>query len=258
VKVNQWGGNRGVQDYTIRTGRVFFNPITEDIYDYPIFLQNYIFTQGKNEESPVDESLTFNSREGAPINADIGIGILIPAQAVPGIFVKYRQEAFALVHGPIRTLMRDSFIRHAKTMGVMEIMGARSSDLIDSVLVSMRHSLVASDSIHVEYISFLHRPRVAPEVEASITATITATQKAIEAQNMIVAATANARQQVEAARGDSLSNVIRAQGQAKANEVLNASITNDVLDWMRIQRWSGTLPLATGDGALPFLNLEKK
>lgn len=256
VKVNQWGGNRGVQDYTIRTGRVFYNPITEDIYSYPTFLQNYLWTQDKRDESPSDEALTFNSREGAPINADIGIGIIIPAHAVPGVFRKYRQDAFAFVHGPLRTLTRDSFIRHARTMGVMEIMGAKSSDLIDSVLTSMRASIVARDSIQIEYVSFLGRPRVAPEVEAAITATITATQRAIEAQNLVKEAEAKANQRIAEAKGDSVSRVIMAQGQAKANAVLNESLSPQIISWMELQKWNGVLPTVTG-GAVPFIDIKQ-
>jgi regulator of protease activity HflC (stomatin/prohibitin superfamily) len=268
VKVNQWGGNRGVQDYTIRTGRVFFNPMTEDIFTYPIFLQTYEFTEDKRETSPTNEAITFSSREGEEVRADIGMGIIIPPGRAPYLLQRYRHDAYAIVHGPIRNQLKDEFIRFSRTMGVMEIMGPKSSDLIDSVTVAMRkHSWSSGDSVHIEYISFLNRPRVAPGVEESIRAAITATQEAIKAQNMIVKSRAEAEQLVATARGDSLSRLIRAQGeanatialadgQAKANDRLNASLTERVLEWKKLNQWDGKQPLVVGGGAIPMIQMK--
>ena len=38
IKVNNWGSQRGVQDYPLKTGMVFYNPFTEDMYDFPTFM----------------------------------------------------------------------------------------------------------------------------------------------------------------------------------------------------------------------------
>lgn len=45
IKVNQWGKKRGVQDYPILTGRVMFNPITEDVIKFPTYRQNRVWTK---------------------------------------------------------------------------------------------------------------------------------------------------------------------------------------------------------------------
>lgn len=46
IKVNMYGDNRGVDDITIKTGRVWYNPITHDIYEFPVFMQNATWTKG--------------------------------------------------------------------------------------------------------------------------------------------------------------------------------------------------------------------
>jgi regulator of protease activity HflC (stomatin/prohibitin superfamily) len=266
IKVNQWGGNRGVQDLAIRTGRVFYNPFSEDIFIYPIYLQNYQFTEDKRDESPTSEAIVFGSREGVQITADVGIGIVIPPGQSAHLLQKYRKDAYAIIHGPVRTTLWNAFRRYSEKMGVMEIMGARSSDLIDSVFVAVTDSLVGNDGLHLEYVSFLSRPRVPEEVNHAITATIVATQKSVEAQNMIVESTAKAEQRVAYARGESLVTVmgaqaaaqstwIRAEADARANTRINASLTAQVIEWKTRETWNGVLPQVTS-GAVPLMQLK--
>src|SRR3989344_2786291 len=49
IKVNQYGSQRGVEDFPIVTGRVLYNPFTEDVYKFPTFLQNVVWTQNEAE-----------------------------------------------------------------------------------------------------------------------------------------------------------------------------------------------------------------
>ena len=98
--------------------------------------------------------------------------------------------------------------------------------------------------------------RTDPTVENSINAVLTASQKAIEAQNKVVQATAEANQEIATAKGDSASSVIRAEGQAHANQLLQASLTAGVLQSKALDKWNGTLPQVTS-GAVPFINIAK-
>ncbi len=43
IKVNQWGSQKGVNDFPLVTGGVFYNPLTEDIYKFPTFMQNAVW-----------------------------------------------------------------------------------------------------------------------------------------------------------------------------------------------------------------------
>ncbi len=73
IKVNNWGSQKGVQDYPLKTGMVFYNPLTEDMYDFPTFMVTRTWTQDVHEGNPIDESITFNSIEGTQVNADVAI-----------------------------------------------------------------------------------------------------------------------------------------------------------------------------------------
>lgn len=39
IKVNLYGSKKGVDDITLVTGAVWYNPFTEEIYEYPTYVQ---------------------------------------------------------------------------------------------------------------------------------------------------------------------------------------------------------------------------
>jgi SPFH domain / Band 7 family len=113
IKVNNWGSQKGVQDYPLKTGMVFYNPLTEDMYDFPTFMVTRTWTQDINEGNPTDESITFNSIEGTQVNADVAITYFFQADKVPEIFVKFRAKPDVLTDGYIHNRVRDFLNREA-------------------------------------------------------------------------------------------------------------------------------------------------
>lgn len=75
------------------------------------------------------------------------------------------------------------------------------------------------------------------------------TQKQVLASKKIVA-----DQLVAEADGKSRAILMEAQGQAKANEILNNAITPKLVQYKAIEKWNGHLPQITG-GAVPFINI---
>src|SRR5271154_6324192 len=71
VKVNKYGDDRGVQNEVLGPGR-YYTGLNTDIVEFPTFIQTVIWTKNPNEGKPVDESITFQSKEGTVINADFG------------------------------------------------------------------------------------------------------------------------------------------------------------------------------------------
>ena len=79
----------------------------------------------------------------------------------------------------------------------------------------------------------------------AITAKQTAVQRALEAQNKLEQVKFEAQQAVSKAEGD-----------AKAMDIINQQLMKSpqYINYLAVQKWSGTLPLATG-GAMPFIQL---
>jgi hypothetical protein len=50
--------------------------------------------------------------------------------------------------------------------------------------------------------------------------------------------------------------VYRAEGEAKAQDLLQATLTPEVLQHQALERWNGHLPLVMGDGPMPFIDVK--
>lgn len=75
------------------------------------------------------------------------------------------------------------------------------------------------------------------------------------AQMQIIEANAAAEAAIIAANAAAEVELIAANAQAEANEIVAASLTPEVLDYLALQIWNGQLPQVTG-GATPFVSIE--
>lgn len=256
IKVNQYGTQKGVQDFPIHTGRVWYNPMTTDVYKFPTFMQNVVWTKSAHEGAAVDESITFNSVEGAAANADIGLSYSYDGEKVPQIFVKFRQDAEHIRDIYMRNHVRDAFVRESSVMKITDIFGPGKQHLLEGVLKNLK-AILEPEGIRVETVSIIGEIRVDPAVHSSINSVITANQKATEAEQKVRQAKAEADQAVAEARGKADSVMINATAQAEANHKIQASITPELIRYEAIKKWNGQLPTYTGGGGVvPFIEVK--
>jgi regulator of protease activity HflC (stomatin/prohibitin superfamily) len=253
IKVNLYGEKKGVQDYTLRTGAVWYSRVSEQVYEFPTFMQNAVWTKSSDEGSTIDESVTFNSSEGAVVNTDVALSYQIQAEKVPNIFVELRQDADYITHTYMRGKTRDALNRIASTMKVTDIFGEGKQRLLLETKKELERELGHKGFV-IDMIAFVGEMRVDPKVEESINMTISASQKAIEAQNKVVQSKAEADQKIEEARGEAESITLVAKAKADANRILTESLSKELLQYEALQRWDGILPRVTGD-TIPFIDV---
>lgn len=254
IKVNQSGGNRGVDQYPVLTGRQFYNPVNERIYEYPVFLQTVVWTKDPTEGSATDQSITFNSIEGAVVNVDVSLSYAFVTDKVPAIFVEFRRTPEEITNTYMRTKVRDAFSRVASTMPVVDIFGAKKQELLARVKGDLINDLDPK-GFRIDSISMVGNPRLDPNVAASINSVIQAAQRAQEAQNKVAQVEAEARQKVAEAEGEAQKIKTLAEAQAEANERLTRSLTPQLVQYEALQKWDGKLPQMTGGGAVPFIQV---
>lgn len=253
IKVNQSGGNRGVDQYPVLTGRQFYNPVNERIYEYPVFLQTVVWTKDVTEGSPSDQSITFNSIEGAVVNVDVSLSYAFMTEKVPAIFVEFRRTPEEITNTYMRTQVRDAFSRVASSMPIVDIFGAKKQELLARVKQDLINALEPK-GFRVDSISMVGNPRLDPNVATSINNVIQAAQRAQEAQNKVAQVEAEARQKVAEAEGEAKKITTLADAQAQANERLTKSLTPQLVQYEALQKWNGQLPQTTG-GAIPFIQV---
>jgi regulator of protease activity HflC (stomatin/prohibitin superfamily) len=110
-----------------------------------------------------------------------------------------------------------------------------------------RYGIVVDD-IYISNIEFSNEYQQA--IERKQTA-----QQNVEAERQILAQKEiQAQQNVVEAQGRANARVATAEGDAKANSVLTASINDQLIEYLQWTRWDGKLPLVAG-GAQPLLTL---
>lgn len=258
IVVNMYGTNKGVSDIPIKTGAFFYNNFTSNVYKFPTTKQIAVWTKDKNEGSPVDESITFNSSDKAVCNVDISIAYNFIPEKIPSIFVEYRKSAKEITDTYIRSQIRDAFSRTASKMRITDIFGADKQTLLDDVKQYLNEKLVPR-GVYFDMISIVGEIRVDPVVTQSLNAVITATQKAIEAENKIRESQAQAQQKIAEAEGNAKAILEVATAQAEANRLLSQSITPTIINYEIAQKWNGVSPQVVGGsgGVFPMLNLGK-
>ncbi|WP_219622928.1 SPFH domain-containing protein, partial [Vibrio parahaemolyticus] len=112
IKVNLLGGDKGVQAEEVGVGRYWVG-VNEELYSFPTFSQNYVWTASETEGSENDESISFQTIEGLAVNADVGITYRIDPTKVSKIFEKYRRGVDEITDVYLRNMVRDALVEKA-------------------------------------------------------------------------------------------------------------------------------------------------
>jgi len=254
VKVYLLGGDKGVDSEQLGVGRYWIG-INEELYLYPTFSQNYVWTKDETEGSPTDEAIQFQTVEGMSVSADVGISYSVKPESVPIIFQKYRKNLDEITHVYLRNMVRDAFVHVSSTKPVEDVYGAGKTKMLSEVEAYVRDQ--CKDMFVIERIYLVGDLRLPEAVTASLNSKIQATQKAQQIENEIRSAKAEAEKKIAEAEGSARSILVVAESQAKANKVLSESITPELVQYQAMQRWNGILPTTMAPSStVPFINIK--
>lgn len=256
LRVNLAGSNRGVEKAPIVSGWVWYNPFTEQIVEFPTRVLSVTWTRDTNEGNAFDESITFASSEGLTINADVGFAFHIEPSMAPRLYSRFRQpDIDLLAHGYIRNVVRDALNEIASTMPVHDIYGTKKGLLLSAARQRIE-GIFGPDGIRVDQVTLAGSLRLPPSVEQAINRTIEQNQAAIAAQNRVAQVEAEAKQKVAQATGEAEAVLTKAKAEAEANRLITQSLSPQLLDYRKVDKWDGKLPQVTGGGT-PMIQLEK-
>jgi len=254
IKVYLLGGDKGVDHEELGPGRYWIG-VNEDLFVFPTFSQNYVWTKSATEGSPDDESITFQTVEGMSVNADVGITYSVIPDKVPMIFQKYRKQLEEITHIYIRNMVRDAFVKAASTRPVEDVYGAGKAKLLLEVEQSVREQ--TQDMFKIERIYLVGDLRLPEQVTNALNLKIQATQQAQQVENEIRTAKAEAEKKIAEAEGQGKSILIVAQSQADANNLLAKSLTPELVQYQALKVWNGILPTTMlPNGTVPFVSVK--
>lgn len=262
IEVDQSGSQRGVQDITLKTGRVWYNPYSTTIIEYPTYMQSVTWTAAVSEGNPVNEEITFNTADSMKVNGDFNLSYTLQPEKVPAFYIKFRSDDLKVfndgfLHSVARTCINDTAGRYT----IDKIMGDNGPWLKDSE--KCLDEKLTQYGVHIEQFGIIGSPRPPDAVIQSINAKVQATQLAIQKQNEVAQAEADAKKLVAQADGEASAQIARAKGEAESNRIKSSSIDDKLIRWYgltnqhdQIWRWNGEVPkVSTGGNSGLLLNI---
>ena len=249
VKVYLLGGDKGVDSEELGTGRYWIG-VNEDLFLFPTYTQNYVWTADVNEGSENDESITFQTFEGMQVGADVGISYHIDPDKVTAIFEKYRKGIDEITDIYLRNMVRDAFVSVASQLRIESVYGPGKTKMLADVEDRVRIQ-TENLGIIIERIYFIGSLRLPPAVVEALDAKIAAIQKALLRQNEVVEAEAEANKVRAKADGDADAVRAKASAEAERIDVLGEALRRnpEIIKLNAIEKWDGRLPrVITGDG----------
>lgn len=252
IKVNMLGSSKGVDYREVGPGRYFLGPNTE-MFTFPTFTQNYVWTKSSQEGSSNNEEITFQTVEGLSCQADVGISYHINRAMVGQIFTKYRKGIDEITDIYMRNMVRDAFVTVSSRLPIETVYGSGKMDMVNEVQKIVTDQC-APIGIEIEKVYLIGDLRLPEQVITALNEKIAATQRAQQRENEVREAEAQAQKDVAAANGKAQSILVEAEAQAQANTILAKSLTTALVEYKRVEKWNGAMPsYVAGSMPVPFV-----
>lgn len=242
IKVKLSGSDKGVQDVTEVTGWCFYNRFAYNIYEFPTYVQH--------KEYVGEEAFIINSKDGSEFHVSPIVNYCVKADKVAAVFSKYRKTLPEIEQGFIKTAVYDAFRVAANKYNADSLISNREN-FEATVRKQLEKQIVNEGFMIQQFTSNLKYPET---FKQAIDAKNAAVQKALQIENEVKQAEARAKTsivQTEAAAKVRVINaeayytatVKEAEADAKANQLKQNSITNNIIQMTLAERWDGKLPV---------------
>ena len=176
---------------------------------------------------------------------------------LPIVFEKFRGQKIELIEsGYMKNSMFEVVNNITSQYSLMELVGDKRPEINDNIFNAFRENLspygIVIETFNLSSVETDDQTKEA--IEAVINSQNRLQQSKVELQKAEVEAeTARVK-----ARGEADAMIIQAEGQAEANAKLQTTLTDNVIEQRRIEKWDGKLPQIVGsDGVIIGGNLMK-
>lgn len=232
ILVNMYGSEKGVNDISLCTGRVWYNPFTQEVYEYPTYVQTVDY-----------EKFTINAKDGSEFVIDPTISLKIIDGKSAYVFRKYRKELQDVINGTLYNYVKDAFRIQLNKYTTDEIVSNRAK--VEKDIEKYLSNALRKENFQLEQLtSGLQYPQV---IVQSVNKKNQAIQEAMRVENEVRVAEAQAKKKI-----------VAAEAEYKANQLRTKALTPAILEQMWIEKWDGTVPtVITGGNTSTFLDLSK-
>ena len=243
IKVNLYGDSKGVDNVSLVTGVVRYNPITTAIYEYPtsIFTVDY-------------ESFSINAKDGSSFIVDPTISIKIIDGKSPEVFVKYRKTNIEdVINTTLYSYVKNAFRLELNKYTTDELISKREE--FEKAIEDKLTSELQKENFQLDQMtSGLQYPNSLVKAIDSKNAAI---QDAMRISNEVASIEAEAKKKVAEAKGIAEALKIKGDAEAEYNKKIAASLSTLIVQQAMLEKWNGELP-TYGEVPTLFKNITNK
>ena len=222
------------------TGYVFYNPFTQKVFKYPVFIQRVDY-----------DPFTVTTKDAAIFKMDPVLAYQLNRDMATDVFTVYRKPLRDIEAGYMRTCIYDAYRITANNYTSDELMSSRAK--FESEVRQMLDKSLGDEGFVVkEFTSQIDPPE---SLRRMIDAKNEAVQASLKAENLVKEAEANAKIAIAKARGEAEAMKIQADGEAYYNRTVAMSLNELLVRQYAIEKWNGELPTYNG-GQTPFINVK--
>lgn len=238
IKINLYGSDRGVDNITIVTGRVWYNSWTTKIVEFPTYTQSVDY-----------DPFVVTTKDAAEFKVDPKLNYHVNSAMVPQIYRQYRKPLNEIEQQFMRNTIYDAYRIVANSFSSDSVMSNREKfeDRIQNILTK---NLSKDGFIYDQLTSAITPPESLRQMIDEKNASI---QARLKAENQAKQADAEAKVKVATATGEAQALLVRAKAEAEANRLRQSSLTPLLVQQQWIQKWDGKLPTTQAGGNTSFM-----
>ena len=267
--------NGGISDEVLTQGWHIISP-TKEVTLYSIGIEQSYLTAGEDGDSKGDDSFEVPSSDGKGLNVDLTFTYRYDVNQVTDLFTRFKGQSGKEV--------RDSFIKPniiswtkevTAKYPVTDILGDERANLNIAVSEYIRNKFEPYGII-IENVSLIDI-NADDETRASVQRKVNAQQELelaqieqktanvqaqkdkevalIEAEKEKEVAEINAEKAKIKAEGDAEATKIKAEAEAEANAKIAKSLTPELIEKEKIDKWNGSVPIVDGS-SMPIINMD--
>jgi regulator of protease activity HflC (stomatin/prohibitin superfamily) len=233
IRINLYGTDKGVDNITLVTGRVWYNAWTTKIVEFPTYTQSVDY-----------ESFVITTKDAAEFKVDPKLNYHINPEKVPQIYRQYRRPLGEIQQGFMKNTIYDAYRIVANSFTSDSVMSNREvfEDRVQNVLTK---TLGKDGFIYDQLTSAITPP---PSLRQMIDEKNASIQARLKAENQAKQAEAEAKVIIARAEGQAKATLIKARAEAEANQLRQKTITPLLIQQEWVAKWNGILPTTNAGG----------
>lgn len=212
----------GIEKETIGQGWHLVSPFKR-VTAYPI----------STETVKVDK-FSVQTKDGKPLTVSLSYDYMNDAEKLPKIYNKFKgQSPDVIENGWLQTRLKKATLNVFSNYSVLEVFQHQGE--INGAIEKEFRKMVDSTGFLVDSVT-LEAPKPDANTAKAIQGVVDAQQNLEKAEIEKKQATINAEKTIEEARG-----------KAESNKILKESLTPEIVEMKKIEKWDGKLPQVTGE-----------